>query len=324
MIFSTESQSLHMKLTEKRTWLNLTHRIRAECKIIGTPSWSMPFDAFSCKYFRITVMGETIDLSRYRVPGSYETFYIPDFITVDEEQYLLRKIAETPQSKWKQLANRRLQIWGGEVTSKNVLFSQGMPSFLGSYPDIITRLRNTGAFSSSPHGAPNHVILNEYLPGQGIMPHQDGPSYYPVVATISIGSHSVFHYYKFNTQDDQTSYETGPLWPEDRDDGRIINRTPVLTVFLEPRSLVISRELMYISHLHGIEGTFQDRIFRKDKNKAPTVTDLNVDIANWEMLSGQEIKKVIEEGGILPRNVRYSLTCRDVERVLNAHQFMRR
>jgi hypothetical protein len=54
-------------------------------------------------------------------------------------------------------------------------------------PDLISRLRNTGVFASSPHGVPNHIILNEvsarmllpsnftlnhttqYLPGQGIM-----------------------------------------------------------------------------------------------------------------------------------------------------------
>jgi len=28
-------------------------------------------------------------------------------------------------------------------------------------PDLISRLRDTGIFASSPHGVPNHVILNE-------------------------------------------------------------------------------------------------------------------------------------------------------------------
>ena len=36
-------------------------------------------------------------------------------------------------------------------------------------------------------GEMNHVLINEYKPGQGIMAHTDGPAYYPVVATISTG-----------------------------------------------------------------------------------------------------------------------------------------
>ena len=73
---------------------------------------------------------------------------------------------------------------------KNTLVPQAMPSFLTTYPDLMGRLSGTSAFTSSPHQRPNHVIMNEYLPGQGIMPHEDGPSYHPVVATISLGSHA--------------------------------------------------------------------------------------------------------------------------------------
>lgn len=40
----------------------------------------------------------------------------------------------------------------------------------------------------------NHVLVNEYLPGQGIMPHQDGPAYFPVVAIISLGSPAVMRF----------------------------------------------------------------------------------------------------------------------------------
>ncbi|KAF8064327.1 hypothetical protein FPV67DRAFT_1504516 [Lyophyllum atratum] len=263
---------------------------------------------------------KTLELLRHGVAG-HEAFYIPDFVTPDEERYLLRKITETPQQKWKQLANRRLQLWGGEITSNNVLFTQTMPPFLGVYPDIITRLKDTGVFASSPHGGPNHVILNEYLPGQGIMPHEDGPTYHPVVATISLGSHSLFHYYQYKPTDDQQW--DGTAVPRNQG-GRTIDPTPVLTLFLEPRSLVISRGHMYTSHLHGIREISEDRISRSDITKPPTVTDLNVHIANWEMLSGKEAKKVMQEGGVLQRGVRYSLTCRDVERVSSAKSFVRR
>ena len=33
----------------------------------------------------------------------------------------------------------------------------------------------------------NHVLVNQYEPGQGIMGHSDGPSYSPIVCTITTG-----------------------------------------------------------------------------------------------------------------------------------------
>ena len=39
----------------------------------------------------------------------------------------------------------------------------------------------------------NHVLINEYLQGQGIMAHTDGPAYSPVVATISTGSGQILN-----------------------------------------------------------------------------------------------------------------------------------
>ena len=42
---------------------------------------------------------------------------------------------------------------------------------------------------------PNHVLLNEYLPGQGIMPHLDGNLFFPTITTINLGSHTVLNLY---------------------------------------------------------------------------------------------------------------------------------
>jgi alkylated DNA repair protein alkB family protein 6 len=33
-----------------------------------------------------------MNLSEHHVPGSKDTYYIPDFVTADEEAYLLRKV----------------------------------------------------------------------------------------------------------------------------------------------------------------------------------------------------------------------------------------
>jgi len=240
-------------------------------------------------------------------------------IKQEEEDYLLRKISETPKQRWRQLANRRLQMWGGEIASTNILFSQAMPPFLNVYPDLITRLKNTGIFASSPHGAPNHVILNEYLPGQGIMPHEDGPAYHPVVATISLGSHSVFHYYQYKTADAPMHTSS----PDNQETGRTIDPKPILSVVLEGRSLVISRGLMYTSRLHGIEEISEDCFSAGARSDPPTVTHLGVPVANWQMVRREEVRRVVEQGGTLKRDLRYSLTCRDVERISSVKSLIR-
>ena len=41
---------------------------------------------------------------------------------------------------------------------------------------------NSRIFTSGK--GPNHVLVNEYLPGQGIMPHTDGPLFHPTIATV--------------------------------------------------------------------------------------------------------------------------------------------
>lgn len=43
------------------------------------------------------------------------------------------------------------------------------PTTTKASPDLITRLAATGVFERSLHKAPNHVIINEYKPGDGIM-----------------------------------------------------------------------------------------------------------------------------------------------------------
>ena len=138
---------------------------------------------------------------------------------------------------------------------------------------------NSHIFSDSPHKSPNHVLVNEYIPGQGIFPHEDGGAYYSVVATVSLGSSIVFDVY------DKSSDVNGMR--QDMQRWRIIQ---------EPRSLLITAEDVYKKHLHGISETNVDRNLNSES------------ISNWEMLGCKEDYKV----GIKERGTRVSLTFRDV------------
>ena len=86
--------------------------------------------------------------------------------------------------------------------------------------------------------------------------HEDGPSYYPVVATLTLGSHAVFHYYRYKPDNATLDSAEGPN--TSNGNGKAVDTTPVMSVLLEPRSLVITMSDLYTSHLHGIDDIVED------------------------------------------------------------------
>jgi alkylated DNA repair protein alkB homolog 6 len=131
-----------------------------------------------------------------------------------------------------------------------------------------------------------------------------------VVATVSLGSHTVFSYYDY-----EAATGTEQPLPEE---GRAVNATPILSVLLERRSAIITTSSLYTSHLHGIQELEEDVIVLGEDGKTPHLANVGIPIANWSMLAGEEERRVAREGGVLKRGTRYSLTCRDVAKVVNA------
>jgi alkylated DNA repair protein alkB family protein 6 len=78
----------------------------------------------------------------------------------------------------------------------------------------------------------NHVLVNEYCPGNGIMPHLDGPLFHPVISTISLGSPVLLDFY--NPIDGQDSIESTQF--EDRH---------LVSIYVQPRSLLVLSDQMY-------------------------------------------------------------------------------
>jgi len=169
--------------------------------------------------------------------------YIPNFITSDQEQSILSHIGRTPKPRWTQLLNRRLVNYGG-VPHPNGMIAEEIPEWLQSYVD---KVNNLGIFESQKA---NHVLLNEYLPGQGILPHTDGPLFYPIISTISCGAHTVLEFTKRESTGDGETREV------------------LFKLLLEPRSLLILKDTLYCDYMHGIseinEDTLCDRICNYD------------------------------------------------------------
>ncbi|KAJ8965761.1 hypothetical protein NQ314_003919 [Rhamnusium bicolor] len=164
-----------------------------------------------------------MDISTYKLTNVPPTvYYIPNFITKDEELYIIKNVYSVPKPKWTSLSNRRLQDYGGIPHEKGMI-PEKIPNWLQIYMNRIDELNIFEGKKS------NQILINEYLPGQGIMPHTDGPLFYPTVTTITCGSHTILEFMENNE-----------------------SRRKICDLLLEQCSLVIIKDDMYSKYLHSI------------------------------------------------------------------------
>lgn len=109
--------------------------------------------------------------------------------------------------------------------------------------------------------------------------------------------------------------------------GRTIDPVPILSLLLEPRSVIITTGDLYTSHLHSIANATTDYFATHTPPDSAELADLSscrseedamprrIIIGNLEQLGDEGMKAVVQSGGELERKMRVSLTCRDVEKV---------
>ncbi|KAI5197208.1 hypothetical protein E4T39_07378 [Aureobasidium subglaciale] len=220
-------------------------------------------------------------LGAYQIPDIPDgMFYIPDFIDYSQEVDLLSAL---PSNRWIQLQHRRLQTHPSSLSKTNVLLEAPLPPWL--VDPIIEKFKSLGLFDDSPHQEPNHVLINEYRPNQGIMPHEDGAAYYPIVATVSLSSTLCLDIYEKKRDEDHPRADASPKW----------------RVLQEPRSLLVTCGSAYTDTLHGISEIEVDEDLRPDT------------VANWTLLGDNKL--IVDNGGKNVRTTRVSLTYRDVLKV---------
>uniref|UniRef100_A0A6B2LFU1 Fe2OG dioxygenase domain-containing protein n=1 Tax=Arcella intermedia TaxID=1963864 RepID=A0A6B2LFU1_9EUKA len=173
------------------------------------------------------------ECNKYKVGTLKSLIYVPNYITKQEQAFLMDKIY-SDSTAWHQLKKRRLQNWGGNPKAGGMV-QEPLPEWL----TLVSKRLFSSSFFPSP---PNHGLINEYDGNEGIMPHKDGPIYYPKVAIITLNGSAMLSFRK--TLQDEIESE----------------------VLLEPCSLIIFQEEAYENYFHGIADTFVDTISEKTVN----------------------------------------------------------
>jgi alkylated DNA repair dioxygenase AlkB len=124
-----------------------------------------------------------IDLAKYAFPQVEGLYIIPNYLSSEETSNLLRKIDD---QTWNSESARRVQQYGYKYISQNEKVEiKDAPA----PPEFLKKLQENLLAQKIFPEMPDQIIINEYEPGQGILPHIDNPEYFgPVVASLSLGS----------------------------------------------------------------------------------------------------------------------------------------
>ncbi|KAK6945563.1 Alpha-ketoglutarate-dependent dioxygenase AlkB-like [Dillenia turbinata] len=251
------------------------------------------------------------NLKNFAVGSLPTTFYIPDFITETEEHQLFTHIYQAPKSKWKSLKNRRLQNWGGIVHEKGLLLQDRICAVPPWLTDITERIyKESDLFPS----ALNHVLINEYLPDQGIMPHQDGPAYFPVVAILSLGSPVVMDFSPHSRLRQSTNTAETESSVDEGNSTRWLDDHRPFSILLMPRSLLIFKDEAYSDYLHGIKDT---KVQQCDGvvNIGEALKSDQLDHPPSDLVGALSARAIEDVKTITRAATRISLTCRLVPKV---------
>jgi alkylated DNA repair protein alkB family protein 6 len=155
--------------------------------------------------------------------------YYANYLSSKEASSLRSALLACRHDKWVTLptTQRRLQQWGGMPGSPDPAARGPFP--LPQYQQHLAQRLVAEKIFPRAH-LPNHCLINAYTPGQGILPHQDGPAYYPKVAILSLAQTVILSF----------RHTVGDL-------------VPVTSIVLAPNSLVVFEGDAYHRCLHSID-----------------------------------------------------------------------
>jgi len=164
------------------------------------------------------------------------------FIDEDTARALEARLMREPASSWtSKTRGRRVHNVGGASPSAPYRDEDAMKT-----PTYAKRLMEHVFRRGGTANAPNHVLVNEYEANAGVAPHSDGECYDKDVAILTLRGRAMIEF-----------------WPSD--DGEGGADEPVMSLVLEPRSLLMYRGDAYRLR-HGIRETESDVVTRATAN----------------------------------------------------------
>lgn len=176
------------------------------------------------------------------VPG---LIYIENYISTNQHDLLLDEVYKC---KWSSELKRRVQHYGYkyDYRTRNIHLGMRVESLPSWAIAISQKLVNDSYFSFLP----DQLIINEYLPGQGIADHIDcEPCFEDTVVSISLGSYAIMNFTHKITKE----------------------KIPVI---LQPRSAVILKGESRYNWMHGIPARKSDKIkgVKKERTRRVSLT----------------------------------------------------
>jgi len=188
-----------------------------------------------------------------------------EMVSISPEKALMNWLQNIPSGdsgleNWKTMNyGKRKVCMFGENTNTEYQIGQGRQQQHSSstklpppLAEIAKELVKRDIFPSSY--PPNHVLLNEYNPGEGILPHTDGPSYEHCTATLSLGSDAVMEFSKRLKSNEIGTTATKIATENNNSTNRFRNKQ----VLLESGSLLVFQGDAYLNYCHEIPMTLQD------------------------------------------------------------------
>ncbi len=157
------------------------------------------------------------------IPAIAGLSYHPNYISVADE---MRLVAAIDRGVWNETWERRRQLYGGSYGRGD---DSAMPIPEWGL-DLVARMQGEG-LTEKPF---NHMLINEYLPGQGIASHRDYEPFDRTVVSLSLLAPCVM-------------------------DFRQVQGGVQHSLLLEPRSLLILSDNARYDWQHGIARRKNDR-----------------------------------------------------------------
>lgn len=167
-----------------------------------------------------------IEASNSQIPG---LTYIPDYISLDEQNLLLSII---DQQEWSTKSQRRVQHYGYQYDYKSGLLASS--NYLGALPNWLQNIASRLEGDRLTANIPDQVIINEYQPGQGIISHLDCiPCFGKTIISLSLVSPCLMNFTHVQTSEQ-------------------------LPILLLPGSLIVMQKAARYEWQHGIAARTKD------------------------------------------------------------------